>query len=375
MSENDRRILLNPGPVTVSKTVREAMLQSDNCHREKEIQQKIQNIRNDLISFCGSNDYISTLFFSSGTGALESVIGSAIPKWETGKQDQDFTLIINNGAYGKRMEDISTIMRVPFITEQIPWGKPIDLERIKKSLESRMFSHIMIVHHETTTGILNPIKEIGELAKKYGCTYIVDAVSSFGGIPINLGECNIDFLVGVGNKCIQGLPGISFVIGNKEEMENCQLIGPKSLYFDLYSEWKSQENGGFRFTAPVQIIYALEQALKELKEETIEKRYKRYKQNYNTLIDGFCDDLKFVLYPTETPSKLLATFYEKEYVSFDTFHDRMYDQGFVIYPGKIMDEKTFRIGVMGDINKQDIQRFVDVCGKTLKELKHARRNE
>lgn len=370
MGKNSRRILLNPGPVTVSKTVRDALLQPDNCHREKDIQQKIQSIRNDLVELSKSKDYTSTLFFSSGTGAMESVIGSAIPKWETGKQDQDFTLIVDNGAYGKRMEDIANILHIPFICERFHWGKPIDLEGVKKSLESRMFSHILVVHHETTTGILNPIKEIGQLAKEYGCTYIVDAISSFGGIPFDINNCNIDFLVGTGNKCIQGFPGISFVISRKEEMNNCDAIGPKSLYFDLYSEWKSQEEGGFRFTAPVQIIYALEQALKELKKETVKKRYKRYKQNYDTLIDGFCNDLKFELYPTETPSKLLATFYEKEYVNFDTFHDRLYDRGYVIYPGKLTDEDTFRIGVMGDINKKDIEQFISVCSKTLKELKH-----
>jgi len=364
-----RRVLLNPGPVTISDSVRNALSLPDNCHREKEMCDMIRKIRNDLVSFAGGDDsYTSALFVSSGTGALESVLCSI--------ESHDYILIISNGAYGERAKEIldmhkrfpdRSVMEYLFVDSD--WGSPVKISQIKLALESGVFSHVFVVHHETTTGILNPIKEIGKLAKDNHCTYIVDAISSFGGIPFNIKECNIDFLIGTANKCIQGVPGLSFVIAKKREIEVLQ-NSSQSYYFNLYKEWKNQEEKGmFRFTSPVQVIYAFNQALDELRQETIDKRYQRYSESYDTLLTGF-KGFGFKLYPTDTPSKLLATFIADMNFSFDKFHDKLYDKGYVIYPGKLIDERTFRIAVMGNINKDDINEFLKVSKRVLREMEH-----
>lgn len=361
-----RRVLLNPGPVTISEIVRKALMKPDNCHREKEIINVIQDIRKSLVWFSGGGDeYTSTLLVSSGTGALESALISAIRSqkedWKEGERPNDCVLVLSNGAYGKRIEDIyAKYKSIKVISINEEWGKPISLKKVEEAFESRMFGYVVMVHHETTTGLLNPIKEVGDLAKKYNCTFIVDAISSFGGIPLNVKECNIDYLVGVPNKCIQGLPGVSFVIAKKSCMEAPKDID-KSFYLDLDAEWKHQEETGmFRFTSPIQILYVFQRALQELKRETIKHRYERYSKNYDTLVQG----MPFDLFKTNTPSKLLATFYFPRTFNFNKFHDALYKRGFVIYPGKLQKEKTFRVAVMGDITKINILIFL----KTVKSV-------
>jgi len=361
--------LLNPGPVTTSEAVKKSLLIPDNCHREKEVAEVIKEIREKLVKFVdGGDEYTSILFASSGTGAMEAVVTSVIPEAFPGSTEPNRVLILSNGAYGNRFSTMTGLASGALLFETSRFGKELDLKEIKSILETRGFNSVLVVHHETTTGILNPIKEIGKLAKQYNCLYIVDAISSFGGIPFSVKDCQIDFLIGTANKCIQGIPGISFVIAKKDELEKTRCIC-RNLYFRLFEEEKHQrEYGIFRYTAPVQILYAFRTAIRELEEETIEKRYKRYCKSYDVLLNGM-DNLGFKLYNDSSPSHLLATFYYPDSNwNFDLFHDKLYERGFVIYPGKL-SFGTFRIAVMGDITYKEIKNFLKNAKEVLKEMK------
>jgi 2-aminoethylphosphonate-pyruvate transaminase len=353
-----KRILLNPGPVTVTDDVIHAC-HEQNCHREDDVKRAVEAIKSNLVKLVtiDVDEFRVVLFASSGTGALEATLLSTIKR-------NSFPLVISNGAYGRRISEILEKADVAAYTLEYKWGTPIDFDQIDGLLKEGLFKTVIMVHHETTTGLLNPIKGVGSLARKYGCTYIVDAISSIGGVPLDIKECFIDYLVGVGNKCIQGLPGLSFVICRKEHIEKLNEISP-SLYLDLVSEYHYQEREkSLRFTAPVQIIYALEQALQELRYEGVVQRNRRYSENYDTLVEGY-QKLGFELFENKPASKLIATFYYPKKFDFDAFHDKMYARKYVIYPGMLTQDKTFRIAVMGDINSNDIDCFISASKQVL----------
>ena len=360
-----RRILLNPGPVTTSDSVKKSLLMPDNCHREKEVADVIKEIRESLVKFAdGEDDYTSILFASSGTGAMEAVITSVVPDFP------NRVLVLSNGAYGERFAKMVDLLSgMIFLYDTARMTNELSLKNIESTLKKGRFSSVIVIHHETTTGILNPIKEIGKIAKKYNCIYIVDAISSFGGIPFSVKDCQIDFLIGTANKCIQGIPGVSFVIAKKDELEKTSVIN-RNLYFKLFDEEQHQRiKGIFRFTAPIQILYAFRTAIRELKKETIKKRYKRYCKSYDVLLKGMIG-LGFKLYNNNQQSKLLATFYYPTVNwNFDLFHDKLYKRGFVVYPGKL-SINTFRVAVIGDINYKDIQEFLKNVKEVMKEMKN-----
>ena len=354
-----RSILLNPGPVTVSKSVKKALCHDDICHREKEFTDIINKIKEDLVLISrGGDDYEATLFCGSGTLAMEVILSSVV-------KQNDRILIISNGLYGDRFAEMAKIHNIDFFEHKSGWGKEIDLKAIEVLLRTRSFSHVFVIHHETTTGILNPIKEIGYLSKKYGCVYVVDAISSFGGIPFSIKDCKIDFLASVSNKCIQGIPGVCFVISKKSEIEKIRGYN-RSYYLDLYDETINQRNKGqMRFTAPTMTIYSFKQALDELQEETVDRRYQRYCKSYKTLVDGL---QMFKLYTKKSPSKLLTTFYQPDCFDFIYFHDKLYEKGYTIYPG-LLKEKTIRIAVMGDIYNKDIEMFLKDAKSVICDMK------
>jgi len=363
-----RNILLNPGPATTTDTVKQAQIVPDICPREEEFGNLMQEIRRDLVKIVmGDEKYTSILFAGSGTAVMDSVINSVIPP------DKKF-LIINNGAYGERMVKIAKTYNIDLIELKLDWGDKIELNEVKNMLEhNKDIACVGVVHHETTTGILNPIKEIGEISKKNNCTFIVDTISSFAGIPFSIKECNIDFMMSTSNKCIQGMAGIAFVICRKNELEKIKNYPKRSFYLDLYSQYDYLErNRQTRFTPPVQVIYALKQAIKEFFEERAENRYARYKKNYDVLIDGLKRrGFELFLKDDVKHSCLLATIIEPSHPNFDfkTFHDKLYSRGFTIYPGKLKDEKSFRIAVMGDINHNDINNFLKALDEVFVEMK------
>lgn len=229
-------------------------------------------------------------------------------------------------------------------------------------------THIAMVHCETTTGMLNPVAEMGALAKKYQKTFILDAMSSFGGIELDMDELNIDVLISSANKCIQGVPGFGFVIVKKAIIEKCQGIA-RSLSLDLYAQWKTMEdhNGKWRFTSPTHVVRAFYQALLELEEEGgVKARYNRYKENQQRLVDGM-HALGFeTLLAKELHSPIITSFYSpsSNKYNFALFYSALKEQGFVIYPGKVSDADCFRIGNIGEIYPDDITRLLSAIKRS-----------
>ena len=361
-----RNILLNPGPATTSDTVKFAQVVPDICPREKEFGDVMEFVSKELTNFVGSNDkYTTVLFGGSGTASVEAILSSVVA--------DGTILIINNGAYGKRMCEIAEIYNLNYIefnSSPIEEISLIELEETIKThnLESirsdkTPISHIAVIHHETTTGILNDIKSIGSICEKYKIDMIVDAMSSFAGIPIKMDEMNIKYLASSSNKCIQGMAGISFVIANKESLEKTKNIKPRNLYLNIYKQYSYfKDNYQMRFTPPVQVLYALKQAIVEAKEETIENRYKRYKDCCKILWDGL-DKLKLKKLVNEKASSMLLTSIIEPKIkgyNFDDLHEYLYNKGFTIYPGKVSSENTFRIANIGKIYPDDMNKFIKI---------------
>ncbi|ATF15029.1 2-aminoethylphosphonate--pyruvate transaminase [Brevibacillus sp. HB1.4B] len=350
-------LLLTPGPLTTSSTVREAMLR-DWCTWDRDYNELVQAIRQKLVRLATSQveDYTSVLMQGSGTFCVEAVVSSAIPA--DGK-----LLVLTNGAYGDRIVEMAQVHEIA--TEVIDFGEvtKADAEALEQKLAAdATITHVAVVHSETTTGMLNPIKEIGEVAKKYGKVYIVDAMSSFGGIPLDAAQLSIDFLISSANKCIQGVPGFGFVVAKTSALIRCRGIA-RTLSLDLYSQWKTMEeqNGKWRYTSPTHVVRAFYQALIELEAEGgVEKRYERYQRNQQLLAEGM-ERIGFrILLPKESQSPFITSFYypESEAFTFAELYERLKQAGFVIYPGKISQADTFRIGNIGEVYPEDIERLI-----------------
>lgn len=362
-----RNILLNPGPATTTETVKQSLVVPDICPREKEFINLVQSIREDLVMIAkGGKDYTAVMFGGSGTAVMEATMCSMVPGNLVESHLPERALIISNGAYGRRFTDIAQANSIPFTEIAYPWGTEIDLERVKSVMSSDIGS-VFITHHETSTGILNDIKSVGEIVKKYDIPYVVDTISSFGGIPFSIKDIKADFIMATSNKCIQGMAGIAFVIAKKDELDKCQ-FNRRSVYLDLYRQWKYlEEKGQFQFTPPVQVIYALRQAIDEFFEEGKSNRYNRYRNTHKRLIEGMEErGFKRFLSDNVSHSHILETYYEPSGFDFDKVHDKLYGNGITIYPGKLSGENTFRLAVMGAITKSDIDYFLNNLDKAMK---------
>ncbi len=355
MKNIDRKILLNPGPATTTQTVKEAMVVEDICPREKDFGQLLDSIKLDLVKIVhGEDSHVATLFTASGTGGLEAAITSAVPR---GKK----ILIVDNGAYGTRMVSLAHTFNIEVVRYQLPYGDYPNLNEIEKLLKKHVdVSHLAVVHHETTTGMLNPVQAICDLAHQYPVEVIVDCMSSYAGIPIDINQLNAEYVISSSNKCIQGMPGLVFVIFKSSLLEKIKNT-KRSFYFDLYSQYTGfEKTGQMQFTPPVQIAYALRQAIDEYFAETEGGRWKRYQENYDTLYKGLKElGFEFLL-PDDQQSKILLAIKEPEHsnYNFDAMHDYLYNRGFTIYPGKGAKEATFRLSVLGDLHKGDIEKFL-----------------
>jgi 2-aminoethylphosphonate-pyruvate transaminase len=350
-----RKILLNPGPATTTDSVKQAMVVEDICPREKSFGKLLDTIKEDLVKVVhGGAEYIAALFTASGTGGLEAAITSAVPK---GKK----ILIIDNGAYGARMVNIASTFGIEVIPYKLAYGDyPVVTHLEKLLIENRDVSHLAVVHHETTTGMLNPIQQICDLCTKHKVDVIVDCMSSYAGIPIDAKKWNAGYIISSSNKCIQGMPGMVFVIFKKQllkELKNQK----RSFYFDLYSQYVGfEKTGQMQFTPPVQVAYALRQAIDEYFIEGEINRWNRYQENWNTLYAGLKNlGFEFLL-PESYQSKILLAIIEPSHsnYNFDTMHDYLFQKGYTIYPGKGAKEATFRLSVLGDLHKKDIEGFL-----------------
>ncbi len=350
-------LLLTPGPLSTSVSVRKAMFR-DWCTWDSDYNQLIQEIRRKLVALStDKKGYSSVLMQGSGTFSVESVIGSAVP-------EDGCLLVLVNGAYGQRMATIATKLRINHLVLDFGEINPIDPEKLEKQLLlNPEITHVAMVHCETTTGMLNEIALVATLAKAKGKVFILDTMSSFGGIQMDLDELGIDFLISSANKCIQGVPGFGFVIAAQESFEQCKDIA-RSHSLDLYDQWKTMENnnGKWRFTSPTHTVRAFHQALIELEEEGgVATRFKRYKKNQKLLRKGM-ESLGFsCLLPKNLQSPFITSFIfpDDPEFRFDKFYQLLKKRGFVIYPGKITTTDTFRIGNIGEVYETDIYRLLE----------------
>lgn len=346
-------LLLTPGPLTTSRTVKEAML-FDSCTWDDDYNLGVvEQIRRQLVALATPTEgYTSVLLQGSGSYAVEAVLGSAI-----GQQGK--VLIVNNGAYGARMAEMAGLMGIAHHVYDCGEVARPDVNMIDAILkEDDAITHIAMVHCETTTGMLNPIADVGELARRYHKTYIVDAMSSFGGIPLDMAQLNIDFLISSANKCIQGVPGFAFVIARTTALAVCKGRS-RSLSLDLYAQWRCMEDhhGKWRFTSPTHTVLAFAQALKELAAEGgVAARYQRYRDNQRKLVAGMRELGFTTLLDDALHSPIITAFYSPEnpQYRFNDFYQRLKAQGFVIYPGKVSQSDCFRIGNIGEVYDADI---------------------
>lgn len=354
-------LLLTPGPLSTSDTVRQAMLQ-DWCTWDKDYNLGVVTpMREGLLEIAGldpqDGTYTTVLLQGSGTYGVEATLTCAVRP--TGK-----LLIVSNGAYGERMADIARCAGIPHVHVALKETEQVTPETVQKAIaENPGATHFSVVHCETTTGILNPIEEIAPVVKGAGLTLIVDAMSSFGGIPIDIRSLGIDFLISSANKCIQGVPGFCFVIARRTELEKCKGVS-RSLSLDLYDQWETMEKGGgkWRFTSPTHVVRAFAQALAELKAEGgVAARYARYRENHDTLVQGMRDAGYRTLLDDSLQSPIITSFlYPSADFSFTELYETLKAKGFVIYPGKISEADTFRIGNIGDVFPEDFRRLAGI---------------
>lgn len=350
--------LLTPGPLTTSETVKKEMM-VDHCTWDNDYKQITQKIRRELLDLAhvSPEDYTAVLMQGSGTFGVESAITSSVGK--DGK-----LLILSNGAYGERMADIAEHAGLKYRIEKFPYYEVPDAAVVAKVLdEDPEITHVSMVHSETTSGILNDIASVAKVVKERNRVYIVDAMSSFAGVEIPVQDLGIDFIISSANKCIQGVPGFTFIICKKSELMKCKGKAV-SLSLDLYDQWKGMDGDGkWRFTSPTHVVLAFAKAMEELKEEGgIPARAKRYADNNKLLIEEM-GKLGYKTYiDAEHQGPIITTFFypEDANYTFSEMYEFIKARGYAIYPGKVTEAETFRIGNIGEIYKEDIEKLISI---------------
>jgi 2-aminoethylphosphonate-pyruvate transaminase len=364
------KLLFTPGPLTTSTTVKAAMMR-DAGSRDREFLETVGAIRQRLLALGGARppgeggEFECVLMQGSGTFAIESVVSSAIPRG--GK-----LLVLVNGAYGRRIAKMARVHGIETETVEAPENRRIAPEAVAERLAaSRGITHAAVVHCETTTGILNPIEAIGEVVKRAGAAYIVDAMSSFGAIPVTLATAGVDFLISSANKCIEGVPGFGFVLARRSRLAEAEGRA-RTLSLDLHGQWAGFETDGqFRFTPPTHALLAFHQALVELESEGgVPGRAARYGANHAALMRGMAA-LGFQAYlASELQSHIITAFRYPEHPAFrfEDLYARLSRLGFVIYPGKLTAEACFRIGTIGRLFPPDIEALLAAMRRVLGEM-------
>ena len=350
--------LLTPGPLTTTETVKNEML-FDHCTWDDDYKAITQQIRKKLLKLAHADEkeYTVVLMQGSGTFGVESVVTSSVGPDEK-------ILVCANGAYGERMAQIAKQAGKQVVVYHQDYDKVPDAEVVAKMLgEDPAITHVGMIHSETTSGILNDIAAVGQVVKSAGRTFLVDGMSSFGGVDIDVPGIGIDFIISSANKCVQGVPGFSYIICRRDALMACE--GKcQSLSLDLYDQWKTMEvDGKWRFTSPTHVVLAFAKALEELEEEGgIPAREKRYRDNNRHLIERMRQMGIRTYIDSTHQGPIITTFYYPDHAQFD--FEEMYqyikDRGYAIYPGKVTDADTFRIGNIGEIYLEDIDKVCDI---------------
>jgi 2-aminoethylphosphonate-pyruvate transaminase len=360
-----REVLLNPGPATTTDSVKYAQVCPDICPREKEFGDVMEWICGELSLMAGKPGRVETVLFGgSGTAADEVMISSCVP-------DGAKLLIIDNGAYGERFAKIAAVYKLNFEVYKSSGFAPLDCEAVKAKLLAEGFTHCALVYHETTTGLLNPAPELCRFCHERGITAIVDAVSAFAAIPIDMDEDGFDFMASTSNKNIQGMAGVGFVFCRKEALEKTAAYPMRNYYLNLWDQYAHfMKTRQTRFTPPVQSLYALRQAIIETKSEGIENRYARYVSCWDILVKAVKKLGLSMLVPEAVQSKLITAIIEPaspDY-SFEALHDLARAKGFTIYPGKLSGANTFRIANIGDIRPNEMAAFTTLLEEYMRSI-------
>lgn len=350
--------LLTPGPLTTTHTVKSVMM-FDHCTWDDDYKQITLEIRKGLLKLAHASEeeYTVVLMQGSGTFGVESVLSSVVGKDEK-------LLVITNGAYGERMVDIAQYSEINHVVYSEDYDKVPSAEKVADILaKDPSITHVTMVHGETTSGILNDIESVAKVVKAQGKVFIVDAMSSFGGIDIDVAGLKIDFIISSANKCIQGVPGFSFIICNRASLMASKGKA-RSLSLDLYGQWETMDKDGkWRFTSPTHVVLAFEQAMKELEVEGgIPARAKRYRENNELLIKKMREMGIKPYIDNEHQGPIITTFYypENHNFSFNEMYTYIKERGYAIYPGKVTSAETFRIGNIGEIYKEDIEKLCEI---------------
>lgn len=349
--------LLNPGPVTLTERVRASLQREDLCHREPEFAELQLDVRARLERVYpeSAKGYVAVMLTGSGTAAVEAMVGSLVPR-------DGRALVVANGVYGDRMAAMLTAQGKAHEVVSAPWTSDIDLAGVEARLtDSPGITHVLAVHHETTTGRLNSVAALGALCKKYNRPMLLDAVSSFGGEDIRFDEWNLEACAATANKCLHGVPGISFVLARKEALTG-RPSGATSVYLDLARHYKEQTRGYSPFTQSVHVVYALQEALRELDDQG---GWKARHAEYARRADAVRRQLKelgveyFLADGERTSSSILTAFRVPSHVSYEALHDGLKERGFIIYAGQgPYQGQMFRIAVMGALGDGDMNELL-----------------
>ena len=360
-----RNVLLNPGPATTTDTVKYAQVVPDICPREQEFAGLMKGLRSDLLKVVHApeDQYTSVLFCGSGTINIDICINSLIPE---GKK----VLVVNNGAYNTRAVEVCQMYQIPHIDLKSSVFEQPNLADVEQTLKDNPdVSVVYCCHHETGTGVLNPIREIGALAHQYGAIFVSDTTSSLGMIPLDVVKDNVDFCMASAQKGLMAMSGLSFIIGKTDIIKASKNYPTRSYYCNLYLQYEYfEKTGEMHFTPPVQTIYATIQALKEYFEVGEEEKFARHRRVFEAIHKGVADlGFKTVIDPKIESGLVVSVKYPDDpNWSFEKVHDYCYQHGFTIYPGKISTTNTFRLCALGTIDVKDIEYFFVVFREALK---------
>lgn len=361
-----RNVLLNPGPATTTDTVKMAQVVPDICPREKEFVAVMREVEEGLLRIVHADpeDYAAVLFCGSGTINMDICLNSLLP-------ENKKILVINNGAYSSRGAEICEYYGLPCINLKLPVDRQPDLELIEDTLkENPDIALVYTTHHETGTGLLNPVREIGALVHRYQGVFVVDTTSTYAMRPIHMEEDEIDFCMASAQKGIMAMTGLSFIIGKKQIIEASAEYPKRSYYCNLYMQYEyAEEHGEMHFTPPVQVVYSVRQALKEYFEEGELDKWERHRRVFGAIREGL-EGLGFRIFiPKGQEAELVAAalYPNDPNWDFEKIHDYCYERGFTIYPGKVEKLGMFRLCALGAIDEGDIKAFFAVFREALEK--------
>jgi 2-aminoethylphosphonate-pyruvate transaminase len=336
----------------------------DLCHREPEFFDMMRDCRERLVRLAGCAErFAAVLFTGSGTAAVEAAVCSAVPRDRA-------LLIVNNGVYGDRLARIARVHGIPSQVLSYDVTTPVAAGDVESALRAHPeVSHVAVVHHETTTGLLNPVNDVARVAARLGRRTLVDAMSSLFGERLDVDADGIDLVMASANKCLQGVPGIAFVLGRRSALDALAGQPARSVYLDLHGHYTTQERDNTPFTPAVQVLHAMRQALVELEGEGVAARIARYAENARVLRRGMAALGFEILVPEGARSSILTTFRLLPGLAYDPLHDAMKRRGYIIYAGQ-GDIRTyaFRVSNMGTLTPRDMEGVVDAFRACLSEL-------